>query len=345
MTTQHAIHPYSRIDDIVLNVRTLHDASTCATLERVSWHDQPDFGRRLIDITESGEWVRLRVTVDCEIGSERLQAVVGTKEAAKDALVCLLLIRCRATKLRRAVRIQQGAGGKFEGTIAIDREDVASDFDLSIRVARSKPIAMAETHKATFEGALLGESDPITVILEKRALPYTGQIRVVWRNFSLADEAELKQAENAPLYVRTDGPPTVLLNEAFADLKLILMGNGGTATEVALRHAIGASIGASVWRQLTYAAVASLRQEEDVDGKAVRAEADWKGVVARALAGYAYPNVNADEALEMIYENLRDAAASQLLVSQIGAFADVQSRSKTNLTQALRTVRRAGDET
>lgn len=340
MTTQHSVHAYRQLTDVQLHVRALQDASQGSDLERVQWHDQPEYGKRLIDITESSNWRRLRLVLECSISQEQLASAIGDKESPATAVRCQVTLACRATKLRRAITLHADGAGRFSSVALIDRDDVFSSFDVKARVVRTGDLKNDETGKAQFEGAILGESDPITIVLERSALPYTGQFRVSWKSFSKAEEAELRKAAHAPLFVRTDGPPTVLLNEDFQDLKVILTGNAGSAVEAALRSAFAAMVGASVWRQLVHAALAAASIEQEAESQYVQVPGDWKGAVARQFASFVHPELEANEALLHVIAALKDSSASQGIVSQIGSYADTTSKAKNLTMQAIRNARR-----
>ena len=344
MTTQLAIHAYSRVEDLNFRVTAIQDAVTGADLEGVVRHDEPDFGRRLIDITECGNWLRLRLILEAEISRDQLKESIGASESPASATLLQVVIACRATKLRRAYRFTSDSSGIYSASVTVDRNDVAGAFDLILRLVRSRPLMHAEDGKAAFEGALLGEAEPLSFVVEKSELPYTGQFRVVWKDFASADEEELKRASSAQIFVRTDGPPTVLLNEGIPDFKLFLTGAGSTPVEVAMQNVMAASIGSSVWKQLTFAAIASLVISDEAGERSVQAPSDWKGSVARSFVAYAFPGMESHDALLHAAVALRDPVECHSLVSAIGAFGHVQSKTRQLFTQAARAARRAGED-
>lgn len=340
MTTTQSVHAYRRLGPPHFVVRGIFDGVSGGELENVARHDEPEFGRRLIDLTESGAWHRLKVNVECQIDPEELKASIGPTEDAVIVVRVLAVLSSRGSKLRRAVELKSESPGIHSCTVVVERDDVGGVFELACRVVRTKDAFAALPGVASFAGALLGETDQVLFVLDRNELPYSGPVRVSWIDFGAADEEDLKRHSTLPLLVRTDGAPTVLLNKGIPDFRTVLEGRAGSPREVALRNGLAGMVGSAVWRQLSFAALGSI-VANDEEGPSV--PADWKGTIARQLARHCYPDADRDESLKLLMTDRDDPAAFQVLVMRVGLFADGQAKTRAFLDSALRAVRKSED--
>ena len=341
MTTTQSVHPYRRLEVVEFTVRGVRDAVSGAPLEGIHRHDEPEFGRRMLDLTETGSWRCLQLDVECGCRVEDLKAAIGPSEDPNDVIRVLAVVSSRSSKLRRTTVLGTESLGVHSQSIVIDRDDLGPSFEIAIRVVRTVDAARAAPGIAAFAGALLAETDPVLFVLEKGELPYTGPVRFSWVDFSAAPEEEINRHAAIPVVVRTDGPPTVLLNVGIPDFRTVLEGRGGSSKEVALRHALAGMVGSAVWRQLAFAALGAL--EVDAEG-ASTIPTDWKGSIARQLARHCYPDLDTDRAIDMMVADRADPAAWQVLVMRVGLFADGQARTRGFLDAALRAARKNEDQ-
>jgi hypothetical protein len=347
MSMNVTAYAYARLPMPTLSIQKLSDAITEVELEGIARHDDPEFGRRIIDLTEAGSCAAMSLNVEAAVDNDAYGRVLQPNESDTSNAIGLVTVSSGSTKTRFATKLVRTAAGRYSGNITLHRPDWGGSVEIGMRVVRSTDfIGVTTPGRAHESGMILGEADPILLVFEKTELPYTGQVRFVWKDFASEEDADLKNNAELPLVVRTEQAPTVIMNSGIPNLKAAIESRSNSSATTAVREALIATIGGSVWRQLIAACILAVQRNDDTSsgddgGFAVTIPADWKGSVVRAFGAWCHPNLDAQDAAERLFVDVRDPDASQILFARIGMFADRQAKTRRSIDNAIRAAQRA----
>lgn len=334
MPTTITVVPYRTIQNIRLTIGAITGVQSAQELDCIERRDNPGFGRREIDLTQCLPWERIRLDVTVEIDEQELLGALGPIGAsALRKTVVLGTLSCGQTKLRSAIALALARAGRWEGSFAVDRSDVLGELIIGTRVVRAEDRDPPIDGIATSQGAILGEGEPVHVLVDEFVRPYDGPVKFQWADFGASDNELLKRNAARFMLVDTSDVPTAYLNSGIESFQAALGSTARRGPAAVARDALSVAIGEILWFQLSLAAVASIAPGDE---EAMSVPSDWRGPLARAVADFANPDTPPDEALKQVYDSRSDGELSNALFTSIGLFAQDRSQAKRRIERALR---------
>jgi len=206
---------------------------------------------KVIDLSALDSWSEAELAVEVTDPNDQLTNVVASGEDVLDCLKLHSLIRCRKSRFRSAISLTADAGRKWTGSVSFARADCLGNVQLQ-SVALRNCLQTESDAVANREGQRTADSELWTISIDESSTLPGGAINNEWRNFSEADDEELRSRADCGWFLdlRQVDKPKLWLNEGIEGLKNALVVEQKIGQSARLRDALTHSILQPVITQL-----------------------------------------------------------------------------------------------
>ena len=262
--------------------------------------DEPtDVDRHLV-LVEDEQWEQARVVLPITVEPALLAEVVPESERAAPPLVLMVVVRCEATRLRRA-RVVAGppiVAGTHEAVLELRREELRGSALLTPMLLRASDAEVSLAGYAALAGARVAGGRHWELRSEPQQ-PADGRfLDVRYRPFS-TDPVLARYSDNVYRLELDQETPTLWINADHEPLVPVLGARGSTGKQARLREVFFDVIAQGVWTQLFVRAADELRQLGELPYP-------WQEVALRELLPLMYPELSSHRPrLEALREALQ----------------------------------------
>jgi len=326
MPTNIQFEPFRSVKDLEIRIVDVFDPTDES--RRLEWRedDGDDEATSIRIIGQKWDKLELAITVTAPDASIRSALPEGSDPSENTAL--LLSVRCRATKVRDAVRANPEGDSRWSATVLLDRNTVHTTVQITPLLVRTTRAATRSPGIASEYASLIGEGRPVRVMIDERDIPVGGSFKIVWEDFR--DSLNRWRVDHADdiyhLDLTSAERPTLFLNSRYGALKAALHSGRSKGIDAVVRHLANGLIAQTVWMQLLMASVSGIRADSDT-GIIEEPTSKWQSAVLRKFLAQMYPLEAADERLKKAAESQADVAGAQMFASLAGTA--VQQQIKT----------------
>lgn len=230
-------------------------------------------------------------------------------EAEELAVRHILRIRCPASRLRRAARLDRREDG-YHGVVELSRDDVERSVQIEGAAVRARPARTPIPHRANEQFSWLARSPRWLVEVDATDMPAGGAFDFAWVDFGKPEASPQYRNEDAGylvqcpdalshVVIRPSGP-LLLVNKRHESVVGVLSAKGTVGTRARLRDVLLNRIAVEAWRTILCVAVADVTNDssEDGDEAADLGDEHWTTAVLRHAAKVA--KVERDEIVRRI---------------------------------------------
>jgi hypothetical protein len=212
----------------------------------------------------------------------------------------IVVVNCRPTNTRQALKLRPTQHGQWEGTLELERDNYRDRADLravltpGAGLLARKPVGFAPAWHVYLD--------------EPPSFRLRGTLAVRWVNFKsdpMAPQLARDFPDSTHVVSFAGGLPEVLLNSNFPGLEAILKDQANRrGTDKALHDMQRASIARAVWMALTGDAMAAIKPGED-DEEPDWPDEDWQREVLDRVLRLIDPTKSEAELLRMAADEWR----------------------------------------
>lgn len=252
---------------------------------------EPDAERRLLAL-DAEPWRRARVVYRATVPPSTLKNVLPPRDRAARPCALLLLLRCAATRLRRAQHIASAprGGEPLEGALVLDRDECQGQLELLPFLVRESAGVTAPGY-AVRPGERLASARPWQVRMHA-AMPVRGKfLDVRYRSFK--EDAILAAHQDNVYRLECDQEEPVLwINADHDKIAAVLDERATTGRKARLRDVYFDLVAQGVWSQLFTRAASDL----DEGDQGAESRYGWQDGVLREVLPFMFPLASTHEA-------------------------------------------------
>ena len=252
---------------------------------------EPDFERRVLAL-DAEPWRRARVVYRVNVPASTLKNVLPPRDRSARPCALLLVVRCAATRMRRAQRIASAprGGEPIEAALVLDRDECQGQLELLPFLVRETAAAPAPGY-AIRPGERLASARPWQLRMHAMA-PVRGKfLDVRYRSFK--EDAILAAHQDNVYRLECDQEEPVLwINADHDKIAAVLDDRATTGRKARLRDVYFDLIAQGVWSQLFTRAASDL----DAADHAAESRYGWQDGVLREVLPFMFPLATTYEA-------------------------------------------------
>ena len=273
------------------------------------------------DVSEV-QWRSMSLKLSAMLPVDELKEILPAGSDPERDTSMIVSVRCARTKLRKRIRLIQGANGTWKGDLMVRRPDVRSVIHLIPLVVRQTDIpdsAEDETdEKARYSGAIIAEGRRIALVVDPPEQPRDESVHVRWDDFRNSTDDWRKQHPSDLFHFEPYlEEPVLWLNARYTALQAALNSQAKHGTEAVLRDLTGALLANTVWTHLFVTAM-GMYQEADLADVVELPETGWKRQVLENFLPRLYPELDGDERLKRAVADYNDPEGIGTLMSRVG---------------------------
>lgn len=238
-------------------------------------------------------WKRLTVDFELDDIDAQLRSI-AFPPGSSDPVEHLLRIRCRETRLRRAVAMRR-TGSSYRGTLTLTRDDCDNLVLIECLSARATRAAEPDPRLPSEEHTWIARSPRWIVEIDEGKGPAGGALDFCWVDFGQPTPAPPYRGEDCDhlrrcpdalshVAIRPEGP-LILLNKRHPAVVSLLQCKGTVGIDARLRDVLLGRVAAEAWRAILAAAVGEMAMDkeptENVDEVAALGEEHWTTHILR----------------------------------------------------------------
>lgn len=319
------LYPHNVATDLQLSLRDAFDSvdEESVALSAVFEVDEAEEKFLSYDLSDPDlMWSELVLDLQCDLPGSSLAEVLPKDSSAEKDLTMLVSVRCPATKVREAYSLTPTGLGKWRGEVRVRRATARGNIELVPILARktSRPRDSAPG-LATDRSAIVGEGQPIRVVVDHDDRAIHGDIDFKWEDFRESN-VQWRKDHNSDIYHLDPSRerPTLFINTRYRKLRAALQSTKRNGPDAIVRHLGNAALAQSVWVQLFVVAAGGIDYEEG-DEAAEPPREDWKRHVLRRFGACLFPERNEGDRIRAIAEQMRSHDQVGALMAKVGTAA------------------------
>lgn len=290
-----------------------------------------------VDLFDLDGWAEARLNVRVQVPGDEI------KKLGVTAYSVVASVNCSPTNLRYSTVCERtGSTDQWVGEVTLPRTLLRDRAEIYATVTGM----VGET-----ANRYLGRSTAIRVYLSPPASPEvsTGQIPVVWRDFSEIEEGQnpidpALHDEVSFFDISAQDGPVIYLNTRVTGLRRLLEDRPGrSALDRSVREVVLDEIAEGGLIGMFNAALTAARGAAE-EGKADWPTVEWQKGVLQALLPLVYADREIDAALQTAVESMDSAEDAQDLQARLQAAALRHLRATRNLTRMIKALESLSDE-
>jgi len=261
-----------------------------------------------------------------------LEKCLASDDELLSSCVVVLIAQSISSRRRDAIG-REVVDGQVSFDVDLAKSRHRGLVEVSARIVRAVRHSSPDPARASDEGEVLGESEPIRIHFDEPSTAPGASLDVEWRDFE-SDDFLNSQKDNL-FAIEDSEPPRILLNSNIRMLYEILSNNGPRGRKAKIRESVFAQIVHQVWTSLLGdAASAVVKSSLDFQSSGRSPDAadvledvgGWRAAVLKDWAPDLTSESDKDLAIERLVDDLADGLGP-LLIGPVPAA--IQRRMKT----------------
>ena len=243
-------------------------------------------------------WKRLNVDFELDDIDAQLRSI-AFPPGSNDPVEHLLRVRCRETRLRKAVAMRR-IGSSYGGTLTLSRDDCDGLVLIECLSARATRASKPDPRLPSEEHTWIARSPRWIVEVDEGKGPAGGALDTCWVDFGQPTPAPPYRGEDCDhlrrcpdalshVAIRPEGP-LVLLNKRHQAVVRLLQCKGTVGIQARLRDVLLGRVATDAWRAILAAAIGEVSTDKDTNDDASEVadlgEEHWTTHVLRHVEKY-----------------------------------------------------------
>jgi hypothetical protein len=294
----------------------------------------------------NSSWQKLTFRIDVQLPeAERSRILPDTSDLERDTAL-IVLMTCRATRVRHGVRLKPMKNYKWSGHVTIQRQDLQGLVTFSPQLVRTTGIPSGdELPFATQAGTLIATGAPLTLYVDPSPVGGIHSTVVIrWEDFPSSENPWRREHPDDVFHLEPfSNEPRLYLNSRYAQLREIMESDAKRGFEAVLRDMNAVMIAQPVLMQLAMASIASLELDDDSDS--VTTPSGWRADILASVLPRLYPEAASDEdRIRRAAAEIQEADSASSQAGRLGSVVQDMLASYKTVEGAIRVYETSRDQ-